>query len=120
MFEYNCIKQLLQYQLPPMDFVHVSSPFLVSNDKAIPENDKIHNRKLQKLIPSIDETIIIDNVSHDPNRIIRIFLDQDLSESDESLLIAPILRLWLTVPRQKLKCKVKSLKYKSSKWKSSL
>ena len=40
MFEYNCIKQLLQYQLSPMDFVHVSSPFLVSNDKAIPENDK--------------------------------------------------------------------------------
>ena len=35
MFEYDRIKQELQYQLSPIDFMHVSSLFLVSNDTAI-------------------------------------------------------------------------------------
>ena len=56
-------KQELQYQLSPIDFMHVSSLFLVSNDKAIRKNDKIHGRKLQKLIPNIHEKSIIDNVN---------------------------------------------------------
>ena len=49
MLEYDRIKQELQYRLSPIDFVHVSSLFLVSNDKAIRKNDKIYGRKLQKL-----------------------------------------------------------------------
>ena len=69
MFECDRIKQELQYQLSPIDFMHVSL-FLVSNDKAIRKNDKIHARKLQKLIPNIHEKSIIDNVSHNPNKII--------------------------------------------------
>ena len=40
MFEYGRIKQELQYQLSPIDFMHVSSLLLVSNDKAIHQNDK--------------------------------------------------------------------------------
>ena len=56
-------EQELQYQLSPIDFMHVSSLFLVSNDKAIRKNDKIHGRKLQKLIPNIHEKSIIDNVN---------------------------------------------------------
>ena len=47
MFEYDCIAQELQYQLSPIDFMHVLPLFLVSNDKAIRKNDKIHGRKLQ-------------------------------------------------------------------------
>ena len=35
--------------------------FLVSNDNAIHKNDKVHDRKLQKLIPNIHETSIIDS-----------------------------------------------------------
>ena len=35
MFEYDCVKQEVQYQLSPIDFMHVSSLFLVSNDTAI-------------------------------------------------------------------------------------
>ena len=70
MFEDDRIKQELKYQLSPINFMHVSSLFLVSNDKAIRKNDKIHARKLQKLIPNIHEKSIIDNVSHNPNKII--------------------------------------------------
>ena len=87
MFEYDRIKQELQYQLSPIDFMHVSSLFLVSNDKAIRKNDKIHGRKLQKLIPNIHEKSIIDNVSHDPNKVIYNFSNYHLTDSDKSLLI---------------------------------
>ena len=87
MFEYDRIKQELQYQLSPIDFMHVSSLSLVSNDKAICKNNKIHGRKLQKLIPDIHEKVIIDNVSHDPNRVIYSFSNYHLTDSDKSLLI---------------------------------
>ena len=83
MFEYDRIKQELQYQLSPIDFMHVSSLFLVSNDKAIRKNDKIHGRKLQKLIPNIHEKSIID-VSHDPNKVIYNFSNYHLTDSDKS------------------------------------
>ena len=61
MFQYHRIKQELK--------MHVPSLVLVLNDKAIHKNDKIHGRKLQKLIPNISGKSIID-VSHDPNKII--------------------------------------------------
>ena len=87
MFENDRIKLELQYQLSPIDFMHVSSLFLVSNDKAICKNDKIHGRKLQKLIPNIHEKSIIDNASHDPNKVIYNFSNYHLTDSDKSLLI---------------------------------
>ena len=59
MFEYDRIKQELQYQMLPIYLMHVSSLFLVSNDKAIPKNDKIHARKLQKLIPNMHEKVLL-------------------------------------------------------------
>ena len=64
--------------------MHVSSLFLISNDKAIHKNDKIRARKLQKLIPNIHEKCIIDKVSHDPNNVIFNFLDYNLTDSDNS------------------------------------
>ena len=67
--------------------MHVSSLFLVSNDKAIRTNDKIHGRKLQKLIPDIHETSITDNVSLDPNKVIYKFSGYHLRDPDKSLLI---------------------------------
>ena len=80
-------EQELQYQLSPINFMHVSSLFLVSNDEAIRKNDKIHGRKLQTLIPNIHEKRIIDNVSHDPNKVIYNFSNYHLTDSDKSLLI---------------------------------
>ena len=59
MFEYDRIKQELQYQPSPIDFMHVSSLFLVSNYKAIRKNDKIHRTKLQKLIPNIHKKVLL-------------------------------------------------------------
>ena len=87
MFEYDRIKEELHYQLSPIGFMHMPSLFLVSNDKAIPKNGKINNRKLQKLIPNIHEKSIIDNVSHDPNKVTYNFSNYHLTDSDKSLLI---------------------------------
>ena len=56
--------------IAPTDFMLVSSLFLVSNVKKICKNDKIHGRKLQTLIPNTHEKSIIDNISHDPNKVI--------------------------------------------------
>ena len=87
MFEYDHIKQKLQHQLLPIDFMHVWSLFLISNDKANRKNDKIYDRKIQKLSPNIHEKSIIDNVSHDPNKVIYNFSNYHLTDSDKSLLI---------------------------------
>ena len=65
----------------------VSSLFLVSNDNATHKNDKLYGKKLQKLIPNIHETSIIDYVLHDPNKVIYNFLDYRLTDSDKLLLI---------------------------------
>ena len=59
MFEHDSIKKELQCQMSPIDFMHVSSLFLVSNDKAIHKNDKIHCRKLQKLIHNIYTKVLL-------------------------------------------------------------
>ena len=67
--------------------MHVPSLFLVSNDETIRKNDKIHGRKLQKLIPNIHEISIIDNVSHDLDTVIYNFSNYHLTDSDKSLLI---------------------------------
>lgn len=66
----NIIKEELQYQLSSIDFVLVSSLSLVSNDNVVRENDKIHRRKLQKLIPNIHDTSITDYVLHDHYKVI--------------------------------------------------
>ena len=86
-FECDCIKQELQYQLSPIDFMRVSSLFLIPNDKMIRKNNKIHCKKLQKLIPNIHETGIIDHVSHEPNKVIYDFSNYYLSGADKLLLI---------------------------------
>ena len=86
MFEYDRIKQELQYQLSSIDFMHVSSLFLVSNNKAICKNEKIQSRNLQNLIPNSHEKSIIDNVSHDLNKVL-YNSNYYLTDSDKSLLI---------------------------------
>ena len=47
----------------------------------------MHGRKLQKLIPNIHGKSIIDNVSHDPNKVIHNFSNYHLTDSYKSLLI---------------------------------
>ena len=84
MFEYDRIKQELQCQRSPTGFMHVSSLFLTSNDKAIGKNDKIHGRKLQNLIPNVPEKSIMDNASHDADKIIYNFSNYHLTDSDKS------------------------------------
>ena len=61
--------------------------FLVSNDIVIRKNDKIHGRKLQNWILDIHDESIIDNVSHDPNKVIYNFSSYHLTDFDKLLLI---------------------------------
>ena len=77
----------MQHQILHIDFMHLLSLFFVSNDKAIRKNDKIHGRKLQKCIPNIHEISIIDNNSHDTDKLIYNFSDCNLMEFDKLLLI---------------------------------
>ena len=86
LLEYYRIKQELQYQLSPIDFMHVSPSFLVSNDTTICKNDKIHGRKLQNIL-NIHKTSITDNILQDPNKAIYNFSKYYLTDSDKSLLI---------------------------------
>ena len=87
LFEYYRIKQELQHQLSSIHFMHLPLLLLVPNDKATPKNDKIYGRKLQKLIPNIPKISIIDNISHDHNRVIYNFPDYHLTDYDKSSLI---------------------------------
>ena len=87
MFECDRIKQELQYQLSPIDFMRVLSLFSIPNYKMIRKNDKIHCQKLQKLIPNIHERSITDHVSHEPNKVIYDFSNYYLSGADKLLLI---------------------------------
>ena len=80
--------------------MHVSSLFLVLNDKAIRKNDKIHGRKLQKLISKIHETSIIDDVLHDPNKVIYNFSDYYLTTDFDELLL--IKGLKFAIPSKKI------------------
>ena len=81
--------------------MHVPSLFLISNDKAIRKNDKVHAGKLQKLIPNIHEISIIDNVLHDPNNVIYNFSDYNLTDSDKLLLMRG---LSFAIPAKKIEC----------------
>ena len=58
---------------PLTSCMHVLLLFLESNDKATCKNDKTHGRKLQMLIPNFHEESIIDQISHDPNKVIYNF-----------------------------------------------
>ena len=69
--------------------MNVSSSLLLSNDKVIHKNDKIHGRNLQKLIPDIHETSIIDNISHDPKKVIYNFSNFHFTESEYSKFLFP-------------------------------
>ena len=73
--------------------------FLISNDKANRKNDKIYDRKIQKLSPNIHEKSIIDNVSHDPNKVIYNFSNYHLTDSDKSLLIKGLI---FAIPPKKI------------------
>ena len=69
MLGYNIIKWELQQLLLILCTCHVSL-FLVSNGKMICESDKIHSRKVKKLILNNHDTSIIDYVPQDHDKVI--------------------------------------------------
>ena len=67
--------------------LYVCHQILVSNDKGTHKNDAGDHKKLQKLIPNIYESSIIDNASHEPDKVISYCSDYILTKSDKLLLI---------------------------------
>ena len=59
--------------------------FSLSNNTAIRKSDKLRDRKL--LIPNMREKAFIDNVLHDPDKVIYKFSNYHLRDSAKLLLI---------------------------------
>lgn len=78
--EHENLKCLLHNTLSFIDYTHVCTMFLVSNDKIINKQRMIHNKKLQKL------GFEYSCNSHDPDKVIFNFSSHILSESEKSLL----------------------------------
>ena len=76
----------IPHQLSPIDFMHVQSLFLVSNDKSMAKTSKNMLKTAAKLIPNIHGKSIIDNVSHDPNKIIYNFSNYHRTDFDKTLI----------------------------------
>jgi len=79
------LKKELESQLSSLDFTHVCSLFLVSNDKSLKKKMNIQNKKLQRLVPTTTTNGM--NNKNDPAKVIFNFSSYVLSDSDKSLLL---------------------------------
>ena len=77
----SSVRHELSLKLSFIDLNHVCNLFLIGNDKAISKHQKIQNKKLNNLKGSN-----IDNIGHDPNKVIYNFSDYQLTESEKSVL----------------------------------
>ena len=62
-----------------VDWTHIFNTVVTSNDKAIKKVESIQNYKLSELIG--------EQMTHDPNDVIRNYSSYDLSEMEKSLLV---------------------------------
>ena len=78
------IKDVLHHEMCFIDFVHVTTIFLVSNDKAISKIQKTHVKKLHNLFLNkyYDNSV----TSHDPDKIIFNFSSHALTDHEKLLL----------------------------------
>ena len=78
------LKGSLRYDLNFIDFIHIRTVFLASNNKIISKIRKVKNKELGNLCSnnSYFESI----TSHDPHKVLFNFLSSQLSEYEKSLL----------------------------------
>ena len=77
--EFNSSHSSLQHEISFIDFAHVSSLFLRSNNRILASKSAIQQRKLSNLVKS---SISI----HDPNKVIFNFSKYELSDGEKGLL----------------------------------
>ena len=78
------LKDSLRYDLNFIDFIHITTVFLVSNNKII---SKIRNAQSKKLGNLCSNNNYFESVtSHDPDKLLLNFLSYQFSEHEKSLL----------------------------------
>ena len=77
--EFNSSHSSLQHEISFIDFAHVSSLFLRSNNRILASKSAIQQKKLSNLVKS---SISI----HDPNKVIFNFSKYELSDGEKGLL----------------------------------
>ena len=69
----------MQHEISVIDFAHVSSLFLISNNRILASKSAIQQKKLSNLVKS--------NISmHDPSKVIFNFPKYELSDCEKGLL----------------------------------
>ena len=78
--EFNRLRNELQIKLNCIDFAHISSIFLSSNDNLLRTHDSIQQKKFNKLL-------IENKPKQDPEKVIFKFFKLSLSDAEKSLLV---------------------------------
>ena len=77
--KFNHVKRELQIILNFIDFAHICSLFLVSNDRSLEKHDKIQQKKFSELLKEYPPR-------NDPEKVIFNFSKATLNESKKALL----------------------------------
>ena len=78
------LKDSLRYNLNFIDFIHITTSFLASNNKNISKNWKVQNKKLDNLCSN--NSYFESVASHDPDKVLFGFSSYQWSEHEKSLL----------------------------------
>ena len=78
------LKYSLRYGLNFIDFIHITTVFLASNNKIISKIRKVQNKKLGNLCSN--NSYFESVTSHDPDKVLFNFSSYQLSEHEKSLL----------------------------------
>ena len=79
MKEFNPSHSSLQHEICFIDFAHVSSLFLISNNGILASKSAIQQKKLSNLVKS-------NICMHDPSKVIFNFSKNELSDCEKTLL----------------------------------
>ena len=79
-----CLKDSIKYVMNFIDFVHITTVFLASNNRNISKIRKVHCKKLGYLSPN--NSYLESVTSHDPEKVLFSFPSHQLTEHEKSLL----------------------------------
>ena len=84
LLELNNVKKELQSKIGFVDFCHICTLFLNINNKKLSRAKSIQNKKLSNLVS--ENSNLISETSHNPEKVIFNFSSHELSEYEKSLL----------------------------------
>ena len=84
LLELNGVKKQLQSKISFFDFCHVCTLFLNINNEKLNRAKSIQNKKLSNLV--LENSNLISETSHNPEKVIFNFSSHELSDDEKSLL----------------------------------